>query len=929
MGESLIIRIGANAKEFDKELKALQTKTKSLEKGLAKVAKISAAAFVGLSAAVGLAVKKFSEFERTFTNVQTLLDKSSFSTKTLTKGIADLRSGVLSLGADSGESFDILNKGLFDIVSAGIDAEEAISVLTVATDLAAAGATDTSVAVDGLTSAMNAYGLTADQAASVAQKFFLAQKGGKTTVEELSSGFGLVAATAQSFGVSLDELLASVSAVTLGGVKTRAAYTGLNAVLANISAPTKEAAKEAEKLGVAFNSQALRAQGLKGFMDSLTSSANFNSQSLEKLFGSIEAKKFVFALAGSQAKSFAEQLEGLGDATKLATTFQEALDIKQASTDKAIKRVTQSFNALTIQLGERFAPLIIKIADSLGAMAKRFSSLTDEQKDSIANFIKWGVAITAGITTLSVVALGIIKVSALLGTIGGVLFATGGAASAFWLALTGPIGLAVIGITAVGAAAAKLFDIFNEEKDAPKTVSELTKEIENLKKKQDEAAASAVTNSFGQKNISQQRLEELDKEIAKLEELKKKQAEVDNQKQDGSLILAPTGSPLDALQNDINGKPPVEVPFRAIASEEAEGGGGDNNAEVEKAKQVAAAKAAVEKEAFAKKIEESKFNNEVLKAQQEQVSAEEIEILKKRHALEKEENEAKEISNQELRDIELENIALQNEALDLQEEEHQIARAETLALNREQEGILQEELNAAKIDGSKTFNEQELKDLRGQILTKEQAKKKSDKQELVTNIQKRNTFLLDEIKHGTAVATVKQALNSSEVIGAANAAGSLVQLQNSKNKTLKAIGKKAALAQIAIDTARGALSAYTSLAGIPFVGPALGLAAAGALVAYGGERLAQVNSAQRGGVVPNAIGGSRDRVPMLLEPNELVVPKALAPDFIQSAGRPDAQAGSEEDEQRGSMVEISIEDDATDFITAKQRENTDLSIGVA
>jgi hypothetical protein len=68
---------------------------------------------------------------------------------------------------------------------------------------------------------------------------------------------------------------------------------------------------------------------------------------------------------------------------------------------------------------------------------------------------------------------------------------------------------------------------------------------------------------------------------------------------------------------------------------------------------------------------------------------------------------------------------------------------------------------------------------------------------------------------------------------------------------------------------------------------------------------------------------------MLLEPNELVVPKALAPDFIQSVGRPDAQGGESDADARGSIVEIGIEDDAADFITAKQRENTDLAIGVA
>ena len=926
MGDSLIIRIGAKANEFDKELQRLKQKTKSFEKGLAKTAKISAAAFVGLATAVGVATNKFAKFEKGFTNVQTLLDKSSFKTKTLTKGINDLKSGVLSLGAESGESFEVLNKGLFDIVSAGIDAEESINVLTVATELAAAGATDTAVAVDGLTSAMNAYGLTADDAAVVAQKFFLAQKGGKTTVEELSSGFGLVAASTQAFGVSLDELLASVSAVTLGGVKTRSAYTGLNAVLANISAPTKEAAKEAARLGVAFDSQALRAQGLKGFMDSLTGSANFNQQSLEKLFGSVEAKKFVFALAGSQAEAFANQLENLGDKTQLATTFQEALAVKQATTDKAVKRATQSFNALAIQLGERFAPLINEIADSLGAMAKEFNKLDDETKDSIATFIKWGLAITAGITTLATGALIFIKVTAFISALSSALAIAAPIATAFWLALTGPVGLAVVGIAAVVGGIFALSKALGGS-DKPKTLDEINKALEEQRKAlENNKRIAEETGKDPSQSIAVQQIQD---RIDKLEELRKKQIETASGDAGGAFVMAPTTDgtdPMAGIEEMLTGRPPIEVPFKPVvpAEEQAKL---DQEA-IDAAKKTEDAKTTVVSEEVAKRRQAARDEQEILKAKNEELSNEEIDFIKRRQALKAEAAEIEGIKDQELKAIELENLGLQNEMLLAEEQEFFLRKQEEKAIQREQEAVLQEELNALSQEQRDLLNEKEIEDLRSQIMTKQQVKQLAAKQEVQENIKGRNQFLKDELAHGKSVATIKQFLNSSEVTGAAQTAGQLTQLQNSKNKTLKSIGKRAAQAQIAIDTARGALSAYTSLSGIPIVGPALGAAAAGALIAYGGERLAQVNAAQRGGFVPNGAGGSRDRVPMMLEPNELVVPKALAPDFIQSVGRPDAQGGETED-ARSNVVEIAIEDDATDFITAKQRENTDLAIGVA
>ena len=99
-----------------------------------------------------------------------------------------------------------------------------------------------------------------------------------------------------------------------------------------------------------------------------------------------------------------------------------------------------------------------------------------------------------------------------------------------------------------------------------------------------------------------------------------------------------------------------------------------------------------------------------------------------------------------------------------------------------------------------------------------------------------------EQKKATEVKGMEHTLkmDSDGYKAAQGAANELVALQNSKNKSLAAIGKAAAIFQITNDTARGAMSAYASLAGLPVVGPALGAAAAAAVIAYGAERIAGV-----------------------------------------------------------------------------------------
>lgn len=72
--------------------------------------------------------------------------------------------------------------------------------------------------------------------------------------------------------------------------------------------------------------------------------------------------------------------------------------------------------------------------------------------------------------------------------------------------------------------------------------------------------------------------------------------------------------------------------------------------------------------------------------------------------------------------------------------------------------------------------------------------------------------------------------------------GNLTALQKSENKKLAAVGKAAAIAQAMISTYQSATSAYAAMAGIPYVGPALGAAAAAAAIVAGLANVQQIRS---------------------------------------------------------------------------------------
>lgn len=87
--------------------------------------------------------------------------------------------------------------------------------------------------------------------------------------------------------------------------------------------------------------------------------------------------------------------------------------------------------------------------------------------------------------------------------------------------------------------------------------------------------------------------------------------------------------------------------------------------------------------------------------------------------------------------------------------------------------------------------------------------------------------------------------------------GDISKLMNTNSRKQFEIGKAAAIAQVAIDTPKAAMSAYSAMAGIQVVGPALGGIAAAAAIATGVSQIQNIKSQSfgGGGGVGGGIGG--------------------------------------------------------------------------
>ena len=165
---------------------------KSLGKTLVgTLTKVLAAA--GIGKALQSAFASGSQFETAVAKVATIADTGSVSIETL-------RGQITAMSGETGVAAGDIAEAAYQAISAGQKTENAVAFAGQATKLAAAGFTSSASAVDILTTALNAYGMSADAASHVSDVLLTAQNLGKTSVDELASSMGRVIPLASAYG---------------------------------------------------------------------------------------------------------------------------------------------------------------------------------------------------------------------------------------------------------------------------------------------------------------------------------------------------------------------------------------------------------------------------------------------------------------------------------------------------------------------------------------------------------------------------------------------------------------------------------------------------------------------------------------------------------------------------------------------------------
>lgn len=381
-------KVSNSLTESEKMTNRFGRNLKSIGRTMSSVGATVSTAMAPIMAAAAAGLKLHSDFERGMAKVSTLVDTNVVS-------LQQLSNGIRQISDETGMSVTELAEAEYQAISASVDTAHVTDFVRTAAIAAKAGFTDTTTAIDGLTTVLNSYGLSAENAGKITDQMLMTQNLGKTTFGDLAQGIGSVATAASLAKVSTDDLFASMAILTKNGVQTSEAFTGFQGILSAVSKQSQQTVKTAAAMGIDFTPEHLGQVGWIQFLTEVKEKVGDDQTAIQHLFGRVEAAN-AFKVLTKDLGQLKDAQRAMGDsmgATELA--FNKML----TPAEKNKIAMNQMKNAL-MDLRGVVAPVVMATAQAVKSFTSWWNGLSDGQKAFAVHAIQ--VVAAFGAITLGV-----------------------------------------------------------------------------------------------------------------------------------------------------------------------------------------------------------------------------------------------------------------------------------------------------------------------------------------------------------------------------------------------------------------------------------------------------------------------------------------------------------------------------------------------
>lgn len=361
MASNAIVRLLFNTADFDKNIKRAKGEIGNFEKGITSMAsKIGPAlsgfaAFAGISATIGDAVRTSMEFERSLSSLRSLTGVTTQELTFFKDEAIRLGSATTQTASQVVDAFKLIGSQMPELLK---NKEALSSVTESAIVLAEAAEIDVPEAAKALTGAINQMGASSSQAAEYINILAAASQQGSADIPYLNKAIENAGGAASSVGVQFNELVAAIEAIA--PKITDAGSAGTN--LRNIFLTLESSADKKLRPSVVGLSQAVENLAAK----------HMNATEMTKMFGK-ESVTAALALVSEKDK-FIELTDGI-TGTNTALEQQKINNDNLAGSIAALQSAWEGF-ILTLNNSSGMLQSIVGFfADIVDGARTAFSSL--------------------------------------------------------------------------------------------------------------------------------------------------------------------------------------------------------------------------------------------------------------------------------------------------------------------------------------------------------------------------------------------------------------------------------------------------------------------------------------------------------------------------------------------------------------------------
>lgn len=356
---------------------------------------------------VGVAVGLLKEVVAVGKGIEDTMAEIAAVTGRSTDAVAEFGTIADDVTGSTRFRMDQVAEAMARLAAAGFESSDAMrAALKPSLDLAAAGGTNTALAVDTMVSALRAFNLDATQATHVANLFAGGAAVGLSSVESLAEAFKYAAPAASAFGLSLEETVGTLALFEDRGMRGSMAGTAFAQAMRAMT----EAANESKgAIGAALAGWDPATEGLVGAIARLEGAGITAKQALEELGDRGGRAVATLMTAGAEAiANYSTSVSTLGDVTLMAATRQDTLKGQFQDLIGEMQRVAnaiygQIVPALSSMLGKtiemvqaipQFAGQVRDLAvNGIRSLVDAFHSLTPSAQLLIVGFGGVGAAI--------------------------------------------------------------------------------------------------------------------------------------------------------------------------------------------------------------------------------------------------------------------------------------------------------------------------------------------------------------------------------------------------------------------------------------------------------------------------------------------------------------------------------------------------------